>query len=132
MGSIVVLNGEIVGRGCNASITTSDPTAHAEIGALRDAASRVRNYRLVGADVYSTVEPCIMCLGAMLHARVSRLVYGAADPKVGGAAQLEQLRTAGAGFNHQYEICSGVLGDAAAQLLRDFFRERRHEVSVAG
>ena len=132
VGAIVVLDGEIIGRGRNASITTSDPTAHAEIGALRDAAARVDNYRLVGADVYSTVEPCLMCLGAMLHARVSRLVYGATDPKVGGTSSLEKLRTAGANFNHDFEICGGVLDEDAAELLRDFFRERRVEIPVTG
>jgi len=132
VGAIVVLDGKIIGRGRNAPITTSDPTAHAEIAALRDAAARLDNYRLVGADVYSTMEPCLMCLGAMLHARISRLVYGATDPKVGGTSHLEKLRTVGANFNHDFEIRGGVLDDEAAELLRDFFRERRVEAPAAG
>ncbi len=127
VGAVVVLGGEAVGRGRNSPITLSDPTAHAEILALRDAAARVGNYRLSGATVYCTVEPCLMCLGAMLHARIGRLVYGAADPKVGATAKLESLGDLGAAMNHDFEILGGILAAEASALLVDFFRGRRAE-----
>jgi tRNA(adenine34) deaminase len=125
VGAVVVLDGEVVGRGHNASVLRTDPTAHAEVVALRDAAVRVGNYRLVGATLYCTVEPCLMCFGAAMLARVSEVVYGAADPKVGAASQLESLWDEGAGFNHRIRTRGGVLAEPAATLLRDFFRERR-------
>ena len=121
----MVLEGTVVGWGHNASVSRLDPTAHAEVLALRDAAQRVGNYRLVGATLYCTVEPCLMCLGAAMLARVSQLVYGASDPKVGAASHLERMWDAGAGFNHRIETVGGVLAEPAASLLRDFFRERR-------
>lgn len=125
VGAVVVLGDEAVGRGRNSPITLCDPTAHAEILALRDAAARVGNYRLTGATVYCTTEPCLMCLGAMLHARIGRLVYAAPDPKVGATAQLDALEGLGAVLNYGFEIRGGVLADEAAALLVDFFRERR-------
>ncbi len=127
VGSIVVLDGTIVGRGHNASVAHIDPTAHAEILAVRDAATRVGSYRLVGATLYCSVEPCLMCLGAMHHARVRRLVFGAHEARIGATARLEALRRAGADFNHRIETVGGVLASEASELLLDFFREKRAE-----
>jgi tRNA(adenine34) deaminase len=127
VGAVVVLGDETVGRGRNSPIALSDPTAHAEILALRDAAARSGNYRLPGAVLYCTVEPCLMCLGAMLHARIGRLVYGTADPKVGATGRLASLGDLGAVFNHAFEIEGGCLADESSRLLLDFFRERRAE-----
>jgi tRNA(adenine34) deaminase len=125
VGSIVAIDGEVVGSGRNSSIALADPTAHAEILALREAAARIGNYRLIGATVYCTVEPCLMCLGAMLHARIARLVYGVADPKVGAMGKLKALAEGGAEFNHGFEITSGLLAEKASALLHEFFKERR-------
>ena len=127
VGSLVVLNGELVGEGHNASIARTDPTAHAEVVALRDAAQRVGNYRLVGATVYCTVEPCLMCLGAMMHARIGRLVFGATEGRVGATTRLEKLRGLGADFNHRFQTDGGLLADEAAGFLLDFFREQRRQ-----
>lgn len=124
VGAIVVRDGEIVGRGFNQPIGTHDPTAHAEIVALRDAARRDANYRLPGATLYVTVEPCTMCFGAMIHARISRLVYGAAEPRAGVIES--QLNLANTGFyNHRIECRGGVLAEPSAALISRFFRERR-------
>ncbi|HET9300483.1 MAG TPA: tRNA adenosine(34) deaminase TadA [Candidatus Polarisedimenticolaceae bacterium] len=125
VGALVVLGDEVLGRGHNASVERCDATAHAEILALRDAGGRLGNYRLSGAVLYSTVEPCLMCLGAAVHARIARVVYGAPDAKAGGIARLEAMRAAGADFNHRFATAGGVLADQAAELLLDFFRERR-------
>ena len=125
VGAVVVLAGEVVGRGANSPILHADPTAHAEILALRDAAARVGNYRLSGANLYCTVEPCLMCLGAALHARVATVVHGAADPKIGATTALEALRQGGAELNHCFEVIPGVLAEEATALLTAFFRERR-------
>jgi tRNA(adenine34) deaminase len=125
VGSIVAIDGEVVGSGHNSSITLADPTAHAEILALREAAARTGNYRLIGATVYCTVEPCLMCLGAMLHARIARLVYGVDDPKIGAMGKLETLAESGAEFNHGFETTSGVMAEEASALLLEFFKERR-------
>ncbi len=125
VGAVVVLEGAVVGRGHNASVSRLDPTAHAEVLAMRDAARRLGNYRLVGAKLYCTVEPCLMCLGAAMLARVTQVVYGAPDPKVGAASHLERMWDAGAGFNHRIETIGGVLAEPAASLLQEFFKERR-------
>ena len=125
VGAVVVLGGSVTGRGHNASVSLNDPTAHAEILALRDAATRTGRYRLVGAALYCTVEPCLMCLGAAMHARVARVVYGASDHRVGAIGRLEALRESGANLNHRFEVISGVMAGPAASLLVDFFRERR-------
>ena len=125
VGAVVVVGDEIVGRGHNASVARIDPTAHAEIVAIRDAASRIGNYRLVGSTLYCTVEPCLMCVGAMLHARVGRLVFGATEARVSATSRLQELRDLGAGINHSFETVGGVLAQEAAELLLDFFRERR-------
>jgi tRNA(adenine34) deaminase len=125
VGAVAVAEGRVVGRGANAPVGTGDPTAHAEILALREAAGTLGNYRLVGVTLYCTVEPCVMCLGALLHARIRRLVYGAADPKVRSVAALETLREQGADFNHRFETTGGVLAEEASELLQRFFVERR-------
>ena len=125
VGAVVVLDGKIVGRGFNHPIGGCDPTAHAEVTALREAARRLENYRLTGATLYCTVEPCIMCLGAALHARIGRLVYGATDPKVGAVAELDRMRDSGALFNHRFGCLGGVLADESSALLRRFFERRR-------
>ncbi len=125
VGAVVVVNDEIAGRGFNHPIGGCDPTAHAEIGALRDASRKLANYRLTGATLYCTVEPCIMCLGAALHARIGRLVYGASDPKVGAVAELDRLAGSGALFNHRLDCLGGVLAAESSELIRGFFEKRR-------
>jgi tRNA(adenine34) deaminase len=125
VGAVVAIEGRIVGRGRNCAVSLTDPTAHAEVVALRDAAARTGNHRLPGATLYCTVEPCLMCLGAALQARVDRLVFGAPDLKVGAIERLEAMRADGASFNHRIEAVGGVLGNRAAELLLGFFRERR-------
>lgn len=124
VGAVVVKAGQVVGSGRNAPITTHDPTAHAEIVALRDAAQRLGNYRLEGCTLYVTLEPCAMCSGAMLHARVPRVVYGAADPKTGAAGSVLDLFV-NPEINHQTQVASGVLAEDCGQLLQSFFTDRR-------
>ena len=124
VGAVVVKDGEIIGRGYNSPIATSDPTAHAEIRALRDAASALANYRLSGCTLYVTLEPCAMCAGAILHARVARLVYGAADPKTGACGSVVDL-FAESRLNYHAEVTGGVLAAEAGKQLADFFAARR-------
>lgn len=124
VGAVVVVGGNVIGRGRNSPISTSDPTAHAEILALREAAAAMGNYRLEGATIYSTIEPCVMCAGALVAARVSRLVFGARDLRFGGVRSKFQIADA-AILNHRVEIAEGVLGAECAELIRDFFAERR-------
>jgi tRNA(adenine34) deaminase len=124
VGALVVLDGECIGEGWNHPIAASDPTAHAEMEALRAAARHVGNYRLPGAVLYVTLEPCAMCAGAMVHARIARLVYGAADPKSGAAGSVFNI-TDSRELNHRVQVCGGVLGEACGEMLRAFFRERR-------
>lgn len=128
VGAVVVLEGQVVGRGHNAPITLHDPTAHAEIRALRDAAVRIENYRLVGATLYVTLEPCAMCAGAIMHSRIARVVYGAPDPKTGASGSVLDL-FAEARLNHHTTIERGVLADECGEMLRRFFQSRRR---VAG
>lgn len=124
VGAVVVRDGEIVGEGWNQPIGRRDPTAHAEILALRAAASRVGNYRLPDAALYVTLEPCVMCAGAVVHARLVRVVYGAADPKGGAAGSVfDLLRTPK--LNHATQVQGGVLAERCGALLQDFFRARR-------
>ena len=124
IGAVVAIGGEVVGRGYNQPISSSDPTAHAEIMALRDAARRVGNYRLTGAILCATIEPCLMCVGALVHARVGTLVYGAAEPKSGAIAST--LRAGELpGLNHRFEIVSGVLEEECREMVQAFFRVRR-------
>ena len=124
VGAIVVKDGEIIGRGYNHPISGRDPTAHAEIVALREAARHLGNYRLVGCDIYVTLEPCVMCAGAMLHARVARLVYGARDAKTGACGSVTDLFS-DRHLNHHTSVTGGVLEDETGALLRAFFAGRR-------
>ena len=124
VGAVVVKEGTIVGRGYNAPITSKDPSAHAEIRALRDAAATLANYRLGGCTLYVSLEPCAMCAGAIMHARISRLVYGAADPKTGACGSVVDL-FAEPKLNHHTEVTGGVLAAEAGKLLSDFFAARR-------
>jgi tRNA(adenine34) deaminase len=124
VGAVVVVDGEIVGRAHNAPVASADPTAHAEVLALRAAGVKLGNYRLTAATLYATVEPCVMCCGAALHARVARVVYGASDPKFGGAASLYRLLD-DPRLNHRAAATGGVLADESAALLRRFFESRR-------
>jgi tRNA(Arg) A34 adenosine deaminase TadA len=124
VGAVLVRGGEVVGRGFNAPISSKDPTAHAEIAALRAAAQAVGNYRLGDATLYVTLEPCAMCAGAIMHARVARLVYGAADPKTGACGSVVDL-FAESRLNHHTEVARGVLAAEAGRLLSDFFAARR-------
>jgi tRNA(adenine34) deaminase len=123
VGAVVVQDGAVVGRGHNRPIGTSDPTAHAEVLALREAARAAGNYRLTGSVLYVTVEPCLMCVGAIVHARVATVVYGAADPKGGAVRSLLDPSTLP--LNHRFQAIEGVLADECGEVLRSFFRERR-------
>ena len=124
VGAVVVRDGEIVGRGANQPIARHDPTAHAEIVALREAAARTGNYRLVGCELFVTLEPCAMCVGAMLHARIARVVYGARDPKTGACGSVVDL-PAVATLNHHARFEGGLLAEECGALLRRFFAGRR-------
>jgi tRNA(adenine34) deaminase len=124
VGAVVVKDGAIIGRGYNRPITTADPTAHAEIVALREAAVAQGNYRLTGCELFVTLEPCAMCVGAMIHARVARIVYGTRDPKTGACGSIVDL-PALAAFNHHGRFEGGVLAQECGDLLRSFFAERR-------
>ena len=124
VGAVVVKDGKVVGRGHNRPVSSHDPTAHVEVVALRDAAERLGNYRLGGCELYVTLEPCAMCAGAILHARIERVVYGAADPKSGACGSIVNL-FAESRLNHHAVIASGVLAAEATKLLQDFFSARR-------
>ena len=124
VGAVIVRDGAIVGRGYNQPVSGNDPTAHAEMVALRDAAAGIGNYRLGECELFVTLEPCAMCAGAIMHARVSRVVYGAADPKSGACGSVVDL-FAEDRLNHHARIVAGVMADEAATLLRDFFAARR-------
>ncbi len=129
IGAVLVSEGEVMGRGRNRPIALSDPTAHAEIQALREGGMRVGNYRLPGSTLYVTLEPCIMCAGALLQARVRRLVFGNEDPKGGAVFSLYSLLE-DSRLNHRVEVISGVLRDESRELLQRFFRERRKSIST--
>lgn len=124
VGAIVVKNGEIIGRGSNAPISSSDPSAHAEMLAIRDAAKTLGNYRLVDCTLYVTLEPCAMCAGVIQHARLSQLVYGASDPKTGACGSVINLM-AEAKLNHHTEVVGGVMLEECGSLLTTFFKQRR-------
>jgi len=130
IGAVLVLGGEVIGRGRNRPIALADPSAHAEILALREGAARAKNYRLPGSTLYVTLEPCIMCAGAILQARVGRLVFGAEDPKGGAASSLFSLLE-DPRLNHRVEVTSGVLREECRELLQRFFQERRQKNSTA-
>jgi tRNA(Arg) A34 adenosine deaminase TadA len=124
VGAIVVSEGAVIGRGYNAPISSRDPTAHAEIRALREAAAHLQNYRLTGCELYVTLEPCAMCAGAIMHSRLARLVYGAADPKTGACGSVVDL-FAERRLNHHTEVVPGVLAEPCARMLSEFFSGRR-------
>ena len=123
VGAVVVSDGAVIGRGCNKPISSNDPTAHAEVVAMRDAAARVGNYRLTGATLYVTLEPCAMCAGAIMHARIRRVVFGAADPKTGACGSVVDLFASP--LNHHATVTGGVLGGECSAHLSAFFSERR-------
>jgi tRNA(adenine34) deaminase len=124
VGAVVVKDGEIIGRGSNRPISAADPTAHAEVVAMREAAARLANYRLTGCELYVTLEPCAMCVGAMLHARVSRVIFGARDPKTGACGSVVDLPSVER-LNHHASFEGGVLAEDCGALLKTFFAERR-------
>lgn len=124
VGAVVVIGDEVVGEGFNQPITTSDPTAHAEIVALRAAARATRNYRLTGATLCVTVEPCLMCVGAMVHARIGRLLFGATEPKGGAIVSVVRAHET-PGLNHRFEVVGGVLAEQCRALIQEFFQAKR-------
>lgn len=124
VGAVVVLDGEVIGAGFNQPISTTDPTAHAEVVALRAAAKAVGNYRLTGATLYVTVEPCLMCVGAMVHARIGLVVYAAAEPKAGAIQSMTSAHEL-PGLNHRMNTLGGVLAEESRDLLQQFFQARR-------
>ena len=124
IGAVVVHQGKIIGRGQNSLLRNLDPTAHAEIIAMRDAARAVGNYRLLGCTLYVTLEPCAMCAGAMIHARLDRMVYAASDPKAGACGSVLAVLNHPQ-LNHQMEVEQGIAAEESAEMLRAFFRERR-------
>jgi tRNA(adenine34) deaminase len=124
VGAVIVKDGAVVGRGHNRPVTDRDPTAHAEIVALRDAAAATGNYRLAGCTLYVTIEPCAMCAGAIFHARIGRVVFGAADPKAGACGSVIDLFADGR-LNHHATVSGGILAGDAGRLLQDFFAARR-------
>ncbi len=124
VGALIVHDGQCIAAACNAPIGLNDPTAHAEILALRAAAQVLKNYRLTGATLYVTLEPCSMCAGAMVHARISRVVFGASDPRTGACGSVFDILRSPS-LNHQCELACGVLQQESAQLLQSFFRRRR-------
>jgi tRNA(adenine34) deaminase len=124
VGAVVVIDNQVIGSGHNCPVSSNDPTAHAEIQALRDACNTVGNYRLPEATLYATLEPCLMCAGAILQARLSRVVFGARDEKAGAVGSIANLLQSPL-VNHQCEVKAGVLGDESARLLQEFFAARR-------
>jgi len=124
IGAVVALDGEVIGRGFNQPISSGDPTAHAEILALRDAARRAANYRLTGATLCVTIEPCLMCVGALVHARIGTLVYGAPEPRTGAVASTVRGGEL-PGHNHRFEVVSGIREAECRELMQLFFRNRR-------
>lgn len=130
VGAVVVLKGEIIGRGFNQPISSHDPTAHAEVVALRDAAQHIANYRLADAELFVTIEPCTMCSGAMTHARIKRLVYGASEPKAGVVHSQPGAFNA-AYLNHHIEVMAGVLAEECSAVMQAFFARRREQKKAA-
>lgn len=126
VGAIVVKDGEIIGRGCNAPIQLNDPSAHAEMLAIRAAAKSLGNYRLIDCTLYVTLEPCVMCAGVIQHARLSKLIYGASDPKTGVCGSVINLMTEDK-LNHHTVVTGGVMAQECGDLLRSFFKERRQQ-----
>lgn len=131
VGAVVVKNGQIVGRGFNQPLGSHDPSAHAEISALRDAGQTLQNYRLPECTLYVTIEPCTMCLGALIHARIARLVFGAVEPRYGAVVSGQRLLENGA-YNHQILVSAGVMAMEAGDLMKQFFRHKRQGVADDG
>lgn len=131
VGAVIVRDGEVIATGFNQPIGSQDPTAHAEIIALRAAASLLGNYRLPGCELYVTLEPCAMCVGAILHARIARVVYGASDPKTGACGSVVNLFEHGK-LNHHASVTGGILAEECGKLLREFFAERRGVPPASG
>ncbi|MEA3302448.1 MAG: tRNA adenosine(34) deaminase TadA [Pseudomonadota bacterium] len=127
VGAVVVIEDEVIAQGYNNPITTHDPTSHAEIEAIRAAGESLNNYRLCGTTLYVTLEPCVMCAGAIIHARIDRLVYGAADPKAGAAGSVFDLLPPDHRFNHKMEVVPGVMAQQCSAQLSNFFKRRRAE-----
>ena len=124
VGAVVVLDGKIIGEGFNRMISGGDPTAHAEMVALRAAAAHMNNYRLPDAELYVTVEPCTMCAGALVHARIGRLVFGAREPRAGAVVSSARVLD-NQGLNHRVEVVEGILGDECSRIITNFFRTKR-------
>lgn len=124
VGAVVVLDNEIIGEGWNQPISSNDPTAHAEVVALRSAATRAGNYRLPGAELYVTLEPCVMCAGAVIHARIERVIFGTRDPKTGAAGSVFDILQSGR-LNHRVAVTAGMMETECATILREFFLARR-------
>jgi tRNA(adenine34) deaminase len=124
VGAVIVHDGQVIGAGCNEPIARNDPTAHAEINALREAARRMGNYRLTGATLYVTIEPCLMCVGAMIHARIRLVVFGAAEPRAGALVSAARAHET-PGLNHRLEIVDGVLEAECRAVIQEFFKARR-------
>ncbi|MCI0568275.1 MAG: tRNA adenosine(34) deaminase TadA [Acidobacteria bacterium] len=131
VGAILTDHGKVIARSANATLRRKDPTAHAEVLVIRKAARLLRNHRLEGLTLYVTLEPCLMCLGAMVQARIARCVFAASDPKVGAASTLALPRVQ-KGVNHRFPVEGGCLGDDASKLLREFFKSRRRKSPAAG
>ena len=126
VGAVLILDDKIIGKGRNQSIELNDPSAHAEIQALREGASTIRNYRLIGSKIYVTIEPCTMCLGAMIHSRIEKLVFGAKEPKSGAVTSANDISRPNS-FNHTFKVIDGILKDECSQLMTNFFRARRNK-----
>lgn len=130
IGAVIVQNGQIIAAGCNSVITNSDPTAHAEIQAIRQAGKILGNYRLPEAELFVTIEPCVMCAGALIHSRIKRIVFGASEQRTGGISSVYSILQDGL-LNHTTIITSGVLEEECRQLIQNFFRQRREEQKLA-
>ncbi|MDR1012404.1 MAG: tRNA adenosine(34) deaminase TadA [Coxiellaceae bacterium] len=128
VGAVAIYNNKIIGRGYNSSLVLNDPTSHAEIIALREAAQRLNNYRLKGVDLYVTLEPCLMCAGAMIHARIRRLIFGATDPKTGAIVSVFNIFSKYK-LNHSIEFTAGVLASKCSNILTIFFKSKRFKVN---
>ena len=126
VGAVLILDDKMIGKGRNQSIELNDPSAHAEIQALREGASKIGNYRLIGSKIYVTIEPCTMCLGAMVHARIEKLVFGAKEPKSGAVTSANDISRPNS-FNHTFKVIDGILKDECSQLMTNFFRARRNK-----
>ena len=125
VGAVLILDDNMIGKGRNQSIELNDPSAHAEIQALREGGSKIGNYRLKGSKIYVTIEPCTMCIGALVHARIEKLIFGAREPKSGAVSCTNDILEKHS-FNHRFKVIEGVLEDECSQLMRNFFRARRN------